>query len=41
MPFSGLGSGVRRALKELPNIELINDIEGELFKVIIPRVKMD
>lgn len=41
MPFSGLGSGIRRALKEQPDIELINDVEGELFKVIIPRVKMD
>ena len=37
LPFSGLGSGVKRALAEQPNIELINDIEGELFKVIIPR----
>lgn len=41
MPFSGLGSGVGRALKEQPNIELINDIEAELFKVIIPRPKVD
>ena len=37
LPFSGLGSGVKRALTEQPNIELINDIEGEQFKVIIPR----
>lgn len=37
MPFSGLGSGIKRALKEQPNIEFINDVEGELFKVIIPR----
>jgi hypothetical protein len=37
LPFSGLGSGVKRALAEQPNIELINDIEGEQFKVIIPR----
>lgn len=37
LPFSGLGSGVKRALAEQPNIELINDIDGELFKVIIPR----
>ncbi len=37
MPFSGLGSGVRRALAEQPNIEFINDLEGEQFKVIIPR----
>lgn len=39
LPFSGLGSGVRRALAEQPNIEFINDIEGEQFKVIIPRPK--
>ena len=37
LPFSGLGSGVRRALSEQPNIDLINDIDGEQFKVIIPR----
>ena len=37
LPFSGLGTGVKRALREQPNIELINDIEGEQFKVIIPR----
>ncbi len=37
LPFSGLGSGVKRALAEQPNIELVNDVEGEQFKVIIPR----
>ncbi len=37
MPFSGLGSGIRRAIAEQPNIELINDIEGEQFIVKIPR----
>lgn len=37
LPFSGLGSGVKRALAEQHNIELINDTEGEQFKVIIPR----
>lgn len=39
LPFSGLGSGIKRALAEQPNIELINDIEGEQFRVIIPRSK--
>lgn len=39
LPFSGLGSGVKRALREQPNIELIEDIKGEQFKVIIPRPK--
>ena len=37
MPFRGLGSGITRALEEQPNIELINDIQGEQFIVIIPR----
>lgn len=37
LPFSGLGSGIKRALKEAPQTELINDIQGEQFKVIIPR----
>lgn len=37
MPFRGLGSGIRRALEEQPNIEFVNDIEGEQFTVIIPR----
>lgn len=37
LPFSGLGSGIKRAIAEQPNIELINDVEGELFKVIISR----
>jgi ATP-dependent DNA helicase RecG len=37
LPFSGLGSGVKRALDEQPNIELVNDVEGEQFIVTIPR----
>lgn len=37
LPFSGLGSGIKRALAEQPDIALINDVEGEQFKVIIPR----
>ncbi len=37
MPFSGLGTGINRALERQPNIQLINDIEGVQFKVIIPR----
>ncbi|MCC5917822.1 MAG: putative DNA binding domain-containing protein [Cryomorphaceae bacterium] len=37
MPFSGLGSEIKRSLEEDPDIELINDIEGEQFIVIIPR----
>ena len=37
MPFSGLGTGMNRALERQPNIQLVNDIEGVQFKVIIPR----
>ena len=37
MPFSGLGSGIRRAIAEQPDIELINDTEGEQFIVKIRR----
>ena len=37
MPYRGLGSGLKRAYEHQPNIELINDAEGEQFKVIIPR----
>jgi predicted HTH transcriptional regulator len=37
LPFSGLGSGVKRALAEQPSIELFNDTVGEQFIVIIPR----
>ncbi|HRP67952.1 MAG TPA: ATP-binding protein, partial [Turneriella sp.] len=37
MYYRGFGSGITRALQAQPNIELINDIEGEQFRVIIPR----
>lgn len=37
LPYRGLGSGLRRAYEHQPNIELINDVEGEQFRVIIPR----
>ena len=41
LPFSGLGSGIRRALAAQPDIEFINDASGEQFSVKIPRVKLD
>ncbi|NDP22362.1 MAG: ATP-dependent DNA helicase RecG [Paludibacter sp.] len=41
MPFSGLGSGIKRAIAEQPNIELINDVDGEQFIVIIPRIEQN
>lgn len=37
LPYSGLGSGIPRALDEQPDIEFINDVGGEQFRVKIPR----
>ncbi|MDR3170810.1 MAG: putative DNA binding domain-containing protein [Treponema sp.] len=37
LPYSGLGSGLRRAFAEQPDIELVNDTAGEQFIVRIPR----
>lgn len=37
MIYRGFGSGITRSLETQPNIEFINDTEGEQFKVIIPR----
>ena len=37
MIYRGFGSGITRSFENQPNIELINDVEGEQFKVIIPR----
>jgi predicted HTH transcriptional regulator len=37
LPYSGLGSGLRRAFKEQPDMELVNDVEGDLFTVRFPR----
>jgi predicted HTH transcriptional regulator len=41
MNYRGFGSGITRALENQPNIELINDVEGEQFIVRIPRVQQD
>lgn len=41
LPYRGLGSGVRRAIKECPSITFDNDIDGEQFKVVIPRANID
>ena len=41
MPYSGLGSGIKRAIAELPSIELINDVNGEQFIVRIPRIEQN
>ncbi len=37
LPYRGLGSGIMRAMKAMPSIEFVDDREGNLFKVIIPR----
>ena len=37
LPYRGLGSGIRRALKAHPNTELINDTANQKFKVILWR----
>lgn len=37
LPYRGLGSGIKLALETQPDIEFINDVDGEQFKVIIPR----
>ncbi len=37
MVYRGLGSGIVRALREQPDIEFINDEDGEQFIVKIPR----
>jgi predicted HTH transcriptional regulator len=37
LPYSGLGSGLCRALKSQPDMELVNDIDGEQFIVRFPR----
>lgn len=37
LPYRGLGSGIIRAIKAYPDIEFIDDRDGNLFKVIIKR----
>lgn len=37
LPYRGLGNGIRRALKAYPDIDFIDDREGNLFKCIIRR----
>ena len=41
MPYSGLGSGVRRALLNQPDLEMENDIDGEQFTVRFTRKNGD
>lgn len=37
MKYRGLGSGIRRSLKEHPNTKLINDTDRELFTAVLYR----
>ena len=37
MHYRGFGSGITRALEVQPDIEMINDVEGEQFKAIVSR----
>lgn len=41
LPYRGLGSGLLRALRAWPAIELIDDRGGNLFKVIVQRPNAD
>lgn len=40
LPYRGLGSGIRRALEDWPDIEFVDDREGCFFIAIIHRVKV-
>lgn len=37
LPYRGLGSGIKRAIKAFPDIEFIDDRAGNVFKAIIKR----
>ena len=39
LPYRGIGTGIIRSLKLYPNIEFINDSDGNIFKVLIHRPK--
>jgi len=40
MPYSGLGSGLPRALARCPNLELVNDEKANRFIARFPRKSM-
>ena len=37
LPFVGVGSGIPRAIKNSPDLELINDLDREVFTAVIKR----
>ena len=41
LPYHGLGSGIRRALEQWPQIDFVDDREGCLFTVTIHRKMME
>ncbi|MDR0546034.1 MAG: hypothetical protein LBG77_00365 [Dysgonamonadaceae bacterium] len=41
LKYRGFGSGIIRAIEHQPDIELINDTEGEQFIVKIPRKRQE
>ncbi|MCK5724963.1 MAG: HTH domain-containing protein, partial [Gammaproteobacteria bacterium] len=41
LPYKGLGSGIKRALEEWPQIEFTDDREGCLFTVMVHRKEVD
>ncbi|MDR3300636.1 MAG: putative DNA binding domain-containing protein [Candidatus Accumulibacter sp.] len=41
LPYRGMGSGIPRALKEWPRIELIDDVAGNQFRAVVWRPKAE
>jgi ATP-dependent DNA helicase RecG len=39
LPYHGLGSGVKRAIENWPDIEFVNDVDGCLFTAIVRRTE--
>ena len=37
LPYSGLGSGIRRIVRYCPDVVFINDVDQEMFTCVIPR----
>lgn len=41
LPYRGLGSGIKRALADWPQIDFVDDREGNLFVVTVHRKELD
>ena len=39
LPYRGLGSGIKRAIKAYPDIDFVDDRDGNMFKAIIKRLE--